>query len=695
MDWDRLLEPVAGLDTHLGRELTRFQKLFYDCRPGLQAMFSLATKLGRTQYLLYAIKYVQNSDPELVELFPEVTDREWQQPIAESALPLHLWQMRQELIDHNAPKRVTATLSSVNGCSGLVAISLERAHGFSAWPVNDACIPRLEETHEISLAGLPVPINRLMYGIWSTRPELQERYRLDSLSSQADFAIWFIATAPRLYRLSQLHLTAHSLRFLNRPRLPAAARPRLSRFMELAACAIQHPAFPVETSSPEARVAFRSWFARHAVAAFDCSPSLLLPLLASADAPLVAGRLSRPFFSRRPAPARSWRSSQQPERDRQPGVTVVGPVCGAYGVSQLTRGVCLAVQVAGYPVEAFDLTPSFGGFVRENDDVHRAEVQSLLTESPTRTTNLFAATADYVLGVDPQLAKALDLRRTTNVLYPYWELTGYPPPHAEIAGMFDEVWAPSLFIKESLENAIQREVIHMPPPVSVHLDRHYARRDYRLPEDRFLFFFSFDAYSSLSRKNPAAVVRAFQRAFPGGVESVALVLRIVNFRKTLSKVNSELDEELERLIAADERIVIADQKLTRSEFLGLMSNCDCYVSLHRSEGFGYGMAEAMLFDKPVIATNYSGNVDFARPDTALMVDYELVPVKPGEFLFGDGQLWAEADVDHAASLMRSVLHEDAAQQRMRQKARQWVAATYGTEVCGRRYRSRLEQLERR
>src|SRR6185437_13814677 len=103
---------------------------------------------------------------------------------------------------------------------------------------------------------------------------------------------------------------------------------------------------------------------------------------------------------------------------------------------------------------------------------------------------------------------------------------------------------------------------------------------------------------------------------------------------------------------SDPRIGILDKRLVREEVLALNSVCDAFVSLHRSEGFGFNLAESMLLGKPVIATNYSGSREFAREGTACVVDYKLVPVQEGSYLFFSDQVWAEPDIEHAAVLMR-------------------------------------------
>jgi len=125
---------------------------------------------------------------------------------------------------------------------------------------------------------------------------------------------------------------------------------------------------------------------------------------------------------------------------------------------------------------------------------------------------------------------------------------------------------------------------------------------------------------------------------------------------------------------------------------GLIERCDCFVSLHRSEGFGRGIAEAMMLRKPVIVTGYSGNMDFTNSQNACIVDYRLVDVGPGEYPFPEGQRWADPDLEQAASYMRRLVGDPAWGAALAEKGRELVEAQHGVGAVGRRYRARLEEL---
>jgi glycosyltransferase involved in cell wall biosynthesis len=147
-------------------------------------------------------------------------------------------------------------------------------------------------------------------------------------------------------------------------------------------------------------------------------------------------------------------------------------------------------------------------------------------------------------------------------------------------------------------------------------------------------------------------------------------------------------------VAMDRRIAIMNRRLSRDEVLGLNSVCDAFVSLHRAEGFGLSLAEAMLLGKPVIATDYSGSRNFACVGTACVVNYKLVTVPEGSYLFWQDQVWAEPDVEHAAVLMRRLLNDDPYREHIARSGQRFVLDNFNEKTIGARYAARLDELKR-
>ncbi len=142
----------------------------------------------------------------------------------------------------------------------------------------------------------------------------------------------------------------------------------------------------------------------------------------------------------------------------------------------------------------------------------------------------------------------------------------------------------------------------------------------------------------------------------------------------------------------DGRILFVDETLADKEIKGLIAGCDVFVSLHRSEGFGRGIAEAMYYGKPTIVTAYSGNMDFTDHSTSCLVDYDLVPVKKGEYPFAKGQYWADPDISHAAEWMRRLRTNSELCSRIGARAAKSIRETHGAAVVGNRMRGRLSDL---
>jgi len=325
------------------------------------------------------------------------------------------------------------------------------------------------------------------------------------------------------------------------------------------------------------------------------------------------------------------------------GVNLFGYHKSPIGLGTLSRGLAQALGAAGVRVQpnllgdsamAADL--SMADFVRTYD--HGLDT-NLFVSYPHQHEMLLARHPEHVT------------RGRRNVVYLAWEQRDGSHYWPEVYRDFDQVWALSDFAAESLRRFMRRDVATVPcvldcealPPAGV-------KRDFGLEPGKLTFVFVFDANSSIERKNPEAVIRAFAQAF-GGRDDVCLVLRIANGHRLQHR------QSIKRLLAAapgglDLRVVV--EPLARHDLLRLLSAGDCYVSLHRAEGFGYTCAEAMAYGMPVIATGYSGNLQFMSPDNSFLVDYREATVAVADGPYQRGSMWAEPDVQHAAALMQLV-----------------------------------------
>jgi glycosyltransferase involved in cell wall biosynthesis len=210
--------------------------------------------------------------------------------------------------------------------------------------------------------------------------------------------------------------------------------------------------------------------------------------------------------------------------------------------------------------------------------------------------------------------------------------------------------------------------------------------------------FTFSASSSDARKNPWAVIEAFRRAFQPDEQGTTAHLVI--------KANDldrfpELATHLVQAIASVNGTLLSRQ-MSRADMDCLLATCDIYASLHRSEGFGLGMAEAMAMGKPVIATGYGGNVDFMPPGSAALVGYDIRPITHQDHRFGAefgdwytaGQLWAEPNVDQAARWLRWLAGSEKRRRAMGIRAAEAVRTSCSSEAVGATMARRLAELDR-
>lgn len=331
--------------------------------------------------------------------------------------------------------------------------------------------------------------------------------------------------------------------------------------------------------------------------------------------------------------------------NNRPGVNIYGFLSGEFGLAESARQYTRALVAHGVPVALHDLDiPIPHG---RNDQEFAAWYAD---EAPFPVSLLFVNPdcSDAALEVIGEQA----LQGKYLMACCFWELSEIPKSWMSALDRFDELIVASAFNESAFKAVCRKPVLRVPVPITQLPGTGLSRRDFGLTDAPFLFLCTFDFNSSMDRKNPLAVIESFSRAFARRRDQVGLLIKTANgFR---------YPDALRRLVkaaATDSRIVVRDDIIGRSELHALQACCDAYVSLHRSEGFGLGMAEAMLLGKPVIATGWSGNLEFMDAGNSCLVNYRLVTVEPGQYGDAVGQHWAEPDVVHAAEWMRRLVSD--------------------------------------
>jgi glycosyltransferase involved in cell wall biosynthesis len=281
--------------------------------------------------------------------------------------------------------------------------------------------------------------------------------------------------------------------------------------------------------------------------------------------------------------------------------------------------------------------------------------------------------------------------------YWFWELPVVSKAFVDQIKRVDEIWVGSRFTREAFVGHTDKPVHVMPCVVSPQRSAPATRKDLALPEDACLFVFHFDAHSTFARKNPWAVISAFARAFSAAERSgpVRLVLKTINLSRCPPAAAERLMHEMRQVGG-----VLLDMELSRDEMASLIARSDVYVSLHRSEGFGLGIAEAMLAGRPAIATAYSGNLDFMTYQNSCLVGYRLVPVTTSEIQFNPGmeivyepdQLWAEANLDQAARWMRTLYEDKGLRERIGAAGSATIETRYNSAAAGAVAAARLADI---
>ncbi|MFD9888593.1 glycosyltransferase [Amycolatopsis sp. NPDC059027] len=433
------------------------------------------------------------------------------------------------------------------------------------------------------------------------------------------------------------------------------------------------PATPLEKTAGFSRLTMRVWATRVDLQAVFAHPT-------GRDAPGFRQWCSTHGVDEGLVP--SWAVPTEPAAPTAPvdefGVNVAGYLTAELGLGEMGRIVHRVVRDSGIPMVSVVEKRSLARSVRTT-----ALADPDTVGDPKFPLSLLAVNSDFaelLLNSHPDIGH----ERYRIGLWA-WELEDFPESMRDGFAFVDEVWTPSEFATKAIAEHAPVPVKTIPLPVP---DPGPVSRAAREPGAPVRFLFAFDFNSTGGRKNPWGVVTAFQRAFPGR-DDVQLVIKATN-----GHLHAATVERLRYAIGDDTRIELWERYLSVEELNALYAESDAYVSLHRSEGFGLTVAEAMIRGLPVIATDYSSTTEFFGADVGWPIPYELVEVGPGWVPYQEDGHWADPDLDAAAAAMCEVADNPAEARRRGAAARDHLLRTRSMDIATTWVRGQLEEAYR-
>lgn len=347
------------------------------------------------------------------------------------------------------------------------------------------------------------------------------------------------------------------------------------------------------------------------------------------------------------------------------GINLIGNIKGDSGLGQSCRLLAYVLEHIGYPLSITQHS------ISSKLSILDTTYDNKLNAGNPNGINVFHINPHELASAYFQLGKSV-WDSHYNIAYWLWELDEFPNEWLNCTHILDEIWTPSEFISESIRKKTNKPVITVPYHVMAPTKDEYDRVYFGLHEDEFLFLTMFDCGSMMERKNPQAVVKAFDKAFDAQEKKPGLVIKI-------NGATSADMKKIKEYINGKSNIYLINQIFTKVEINSLIKCVNTVVSLHKAEGFGLVMAEAMLSGVPCIATNWSANTEFMDSRTACMVDYELVKTDREIGPYKKGSCWAEPDIEQAAMYMRKLFLEPEYGRKKAKFAREYIVRHLGLD----------------
>ena len=352
------------------------------------------------------------------------------------------------------------------------------------------------------------------------------------------------------------------------------------------------------------------------------------------------------------------------------------------GVGESCRAAARSVQAANIPFGILNFRGTSSARMEDLSWAHKE------IKKPQYSINIFHINAEEMKDVFTYFGPAL-FKDNYNIGFWHWELPDFPEEWVDNFDFLDEVWVPSNFVRDSISMKSPIPVVKIPHSIEVNIDVRRTREYFQLPKHSFLFLSMYDIKSFQERKNPKAAIEAFKSAFGPDDTSVGLVIKVNN-----PSGDSDEIKEIREITYSYKNIYIIDKTITRNDVNALINVTDCFVSLHRSEGFGLVLAEAMYLGKPVIGTNWSSNTDFMNANNSCLVDYQLIHLSSDYGPYKSYQVWADPDIRHASEYMFKLVNDREYYNQLSNKGEQYIKENHSPEKIGKLIRKRLDYINK-
>jgi glycosyltransferase involved in cell wall biosynthesis len=364
------------------------------------------------------------------------------------------------------------------------------------------------------------------------------------------------------------------------------------------------------------------------------------------------------------------------------GINIFGFINGEFGIAEATRLNCKAIQKAGIPLNILNYD------VRTNHN------------SGDLTFKNFSDTAPYSINlvqVSPSTSEILHFfeyfeyslfKGKYNILYVAWESETLPEDYIVNINLFDEVWTPSEYCKKCLEKFIALPIHIIPHPIDIDLkstEDPDALNFY--DNDLFNFLFIFDYNSSIERKNVINLIEIFKDTFDKDDNNAFLTIKTSKSDRFATEKKSIL-----QTVGCSKKIRIVEKIFDKNALNHIINNCDSYISLHRSEGFGLTLAEAMYLGKPTIATGYSGNLQFMNNENSFLIEAIKTSYGSNDLNYNSDTIWSEPSLQKASEFLKKVYSGEDDVVKIAEKGRYTIIDDFSLSRIGELIKKRCLEL---